>query len=56
MCLYFFFDPGFYATAQKFRLVDYVALLHATIPGMTLKCLVSVCSEQNSQFWLVKLI
>ena len=43
--LYFFCDPCFYATAQKFRLLDFVILLHATILGMTLKGLVSICSQ-----------
>ena len=43
--LYFFSDPCFYPTAQKFRRVDYVIVLHATILGMTLKGLVSVCCQ-----------
>ena len=43
--LYFLSDPSFYATVQKFRLLDYVVLLHTTILGMTLKGLVSVCSQ-----------
>ena len=42
---YFFCDPCFYATVQKFRLLDYIILLHATILGMALKGLVSICSQ-----------
>ena len=38
----FIWDPFFYATVQKFRLLDYVILLHATILSMALKGLVSV--------------
>ena len=41
----FFCDSCFYATAQKIRLLDYVILLHATVLGMTLKGLVSVCFQ-----------
>ena len=33
--LKFFCDPCFYATVQKFSLLDYAILLHATILGMT---------------------
>ena len=33
--LYFFFGPCFCATAQKFRLLECVILLHATILGIT---------------------
>ena len=44
----FFRDPCFYATIHKFRLPDYVILLHATILCMILKDLVSVCSQQSS--------
>ena len=46
--LYFFFDPCFHPTVQKFRLLDHATMLHATILGMTLKGLVSVCSQQSS--------
>ena len=42
---YFFCDPCFYAPVQNFRLLDYVILLHATIQSMTLKGLVSACSQ-----------
>ena len=45
--LYFLFDPWFYANVQKFRLLDYVLLLHAKILSMTLKGLISICSEEN---------
>ena len=40
----FFEDPCFYATVQKFRQLDYVKLLHATVLGMTLKDLVKFIS------------
>ena len=43
--LYFFFDPCFHPTVEKFRLLDHVTMLHATILDMTLKALVSVCSQ-----------
>ena len=43
--LYFFFDPRFYPNVEKFRLLDHVIMLHAAILGMTLKDLVSVCSQ-----------
>ena len=39
-----FCDPRFYKTIQKFRLLDYVILLHATVLGMTLKGLVKFIS------------
>ena len=42
---YFFCDPCFYATVEKFRLLDHVIVLHATILGMTLKGLLSTCSQ-----------
>ena len=41
---YFFSDPCFCATVQKFRLLDQIIMLNATILGMTLKSMVSVCS------------
>ena len=41
-------DSCFYATVQKFRLSDCIILLHAAILGMTLKGLVSACSQQSS--------
>ena len=37
---YLFSDSCFYVTLQKFRLLDYVMLLHVTILGMTL---VNIC-------------
>ena len=40
----FFCDPCFYVTVEKFRLLDYVILLHATFLSMALKGLLSVCS------------
>ena len=43
--LYIFFDPCFYPSVQKFRLLDYVIMVHGTILVMTLKGLVSVCSQ-----------
>ena len=42
---YLFCDSCFYATVQKFKLLVYVILLHKTILGMTLKGLVSICSQ-----------
>ena len=42
---YFFCDPCFCTTVQKFRLLDYAGLLHATILGMTLKGLVRDYSQ-----------
>ena len=41
-------DPCFYPTIQKFRLLYNVILLHATILGMTLKGLGSICFQQIS--------
>ena len=43
--LQYFFYICFYANAKKFRLLDLVILLHAIIQGMTLKGLVSICSQ-----------
>ena len=43
--LYFFCDPCFYATVEKFRLLDYLILLYATVLGMTLKSLVFVFNK-----------
>ena len=43
--VFFFCDSCFYATVQKFRLLDYAILLHATIWVMTLKGLVNICSQ-----------
>ena len=40
--LEFFCDPCFYVTFQKFILLDYVALLHVTVPVITLKRLVCI--------------
>ena len=51
--IFFFCDPCLYATLQKFRLLDYVILLRATILGMTLKGLF-VLNKIHS--WLVRLI
>ena len=45
--LYFFCDPCFYSTVQKFQLLD-VILSHATILSMTLKGLASVCFRSSS--------
>ena len=42
--LYFFCDLCFKRTVQKFRLVD-CHTVHATILSMTLKDLLSVCSQ-----------
>ena len=41
----FFWDPCFYLTVQKYRLLDYVILLHATVLDVTLKGLVFVCNK-----------
>ena len=43
---YFFCDSYFYATVQKFRVLDY-AMLHATILGTALKDLVSFDSRKS---------
>ena len=40
---YFFCDPSFYVTVQKFRMLGYMVLLHATVLGIMLKGLVSSC-------------
>ena len=45
---YFFFDSCFYATAPKFRLLDYVIRLVGTILGMALKGLGRFCYQQYS--------
>ena len=42
---YFFCDN---ATVQKFRLLHFVILLHATTLGMTLKGLLSICFQWSS--------
>ena len=42
---YFFCDPYFYVTVQKFRVLYYVILLRATILCMALKGLLSVYSQ-----------
>ena len=47
---YFLYDPCFYATVQRFRLLDYVILLHATVLGMTLKDLVFVFNKVHFTF------
>ena len=41
----FFCDPCFYATVQKFRLLDYVKLLHAIVLDMAFKGLLSICFQ-----------
>ena len=41
---YFFSDPCFYVTVQKFRQPHYVIQLHATVVGMILKGLVKFIS------------
>ena len=41
----FFCDSCFYAPVMKFRLLDYVILLHGTILDMTLKGPVHVYSQ-----------
>ena len=51
---YFFCDLCFYATVQKFRLLD-CFMLHATIVDMTLKDLVSIFLNKV-HFWLVRLL
>ena len=43
--LNFSYDPCFNATVHKFRLLNYVILLHATILRMILKGLVFIFSE-----------
>ena len=45
MKILFLCDPCFYATVQRFKLLDYIILLHATILGKTLKSVVSTCSQ-----------
>ena len=44
----YFCDPCFYATVGKFRLLGDVILLHATVLGMTVKGLVSICFQKSS--------
>ena len=39
----FFCDSCFYASAQKFRVLDYVILLYATVLSMILKRPVGIC-------------
>ena len=51
---YFLCDPSFYATAQKFRLLDYIITLHETILGITSKGLVFVLNKGH--FLLVRLV
>ena len=45
---YFFCDPSFYVTVQKFRMLGYMVLLHATVLGIMLKGLVSSCFQSRS--------
>ena len=47
---YFFCDPCFYVTVQKFRLPYYLILLHEAVLHMTLK---GVRSIERSIFWHV---
>ena len=44
----FFCDPCVYATVQKFRLLDYVILLHAAVLGKNSKGLVSIWFQYSS--------
>ena len=48
MPLIFFCNRCFYATVQKFSMLDYVILMYATILGIILKSLVSICSQKSS--------